>query len=223
MTEALHQGAENLSTAEVAEYLKDNLDFFHQYPDLLSQMNFSNQNEGAISLVDRQIKGLRQDKAELKNELQEVITNAKENQHLLQQTIELSLKLMPCQTIEKLTEVLFVQLGELFDINHRNLLLDKKLFIDSDADLPLIKATLGDNFPLKNSVCGRLKSAEKECLFDQSETVQSVAILGLGTNAELGLLVLGSEDETHFDPEMGDLFLTLITDMLSKLLSRFKE
>jgi len=216
----------NFTADEVAEYLKANTNFFQQYPDLLLMMSISDQPKGSISLVERQMKGLRQRNKEFEEELQQVVRNAHDNQHLLQHTIELTLGLIPCEDIESLTETLFKQLNNLFDIQYQNLLLDKTIFTQSTdlaVDMHSIREILGDNFPKQQPVCGRLKDAEKETLFNNETAVNSVAILPLGKTGELGLLVLGSEDPTHFDPEMGDLFLLLISDMLSRLLYRLNK
>ena len=226
MSQAEHNNNSKLTANEVADYLKENSGFFQKFPDLLLTMNFSDQPSGAISLVERQMQGLRQRNKEFEEELHQVIRNAHDNEQLLQQTIALSLSLIPCENIESLTTALFMELKDLFDIEFQSLLLDEKTFADKTSlsvNMETIRKTLGDNFPKQQPVCGRLKSTEKDILFSTDVPVNSVAILPLGETGELGLLVLGSEDPTHFDPEMGDLFLLLISDMLSRLLYRYSK
>jgi len=114
----------------------------------------------------------------------------------------------------------------MFNIPYSSLLLDKTLFSEvaaNSVNMTKIQKILGNNFPKKQPVCGRLKKSEKKALFSKGTPVNSVAILPLGNNGELGLLVLGDEDPTHFDPEMGDLFLILIADILSRLLYRYSQ
>jgi uncharacterized protein YigA (DUF484 family) len=186
-------------------------------------MDLTDKADGSVSLVERQMKSLRQRNKENEQEMQDVIINAQDNQHLLQQTITLTLQLIPATTIEQMTELLFEELSVLFDIHYRNLLLDVEKFSQSTTDMNSIRNALGDNFPKQQPICGRLKASETECLFDDHTNVKSAALLPLGFNGELGILVLGSEDQTHFDPEMGDLFLLLISDMLSRMLYRFTQ
>lgn len=224
MSQAEHNNNSNLTADDVADYLKENSDFFQQYPDLLLTMNLSAQPNGSVSLVERQMQGLRQRNKEFEEELRHVIRNAHDNEQLLQQTIGLSLTLIPCENIESLTTSLFMELKKLFDIEFQSLLLDESIFsgkTNLSVNMDSIRKTLGDNFPKQQPVCGRLKSAEKNILFKTDVPVKSVAILPLGKTGELGLLVLGSEDPSHFDPEMGDLFLLLISDVLSSLLYRY--
>ena len=223
MNQTINKNNTVLTAEQIDEYLQQNTDFFQHYPDTLLMMKLVDHPQGSISLVERQMQGLRQRCKELEKELQQVIRNAQDNQHLLQQTVDLSLKLIPCEDIKSLTDTLFQQLSGEFQIKYHNLLLDNTVFTGKTflaVDMQTIRLQLGDNFPKQQPVCGRLKDAEKKSLFAADDAVNSAAILPLGEAGELGLLVLGSEDASHFDPEMGDLFLILIADMLSRLLYR---
>ncbi|MFT5451342.1 MAG: hypothetical protein ACI9N9_000826 [Enterobacterales bacterium] len=222
-SQAVANTNKKITADDVAHYLKDHNDFFHHHSDIMLMMDLTDKADGSTSLVERQMKSLRQRNKDNEQEMQDVIRNAQDNQHLLQQTITLTLQLIPANNVEEMTELLLEELSVLFDIHYRNLLLDADKFSHSTADMKSIKNTLGDNFPTHQPICGRLKASEKECLFDDHSNVQSAALLPLGINGELGILVLGSEDQAHFDPEMGDLFLLLISDMLSRMLYRFTQ
>ncbi len=224
MTRAKQNNNVQITSEQVTQYLSQHPDFFQHYPDLLLMMNLSDHPQGSISLVERQLQGLRQRNSDIKDELHQVISNAHENQQLLQQTMELTLNLIPCDSLDSLTETLFKQLQTLFDIPYNSLLLDKPLFSkvsDNGVDMTTIREAMGNNFPKNQPVCGRLKKSEKKVLFGKKVPVNSVAILPLGKKGELGLLVLGDEDPSHFDPQMGDLFLVLIADILSRFLYRY--
>lgn len=225
MTTAEANTLNELTNDQVAQYLADHRDFFQQHPDLFLMMEFTEHPQGSISLVERQMKALRQRNRELENELGEVIRHAHDNQQLLQQTMDLTLSLIPAEDIHSMTEILYQQLHELYDVQYNSLLLDKNQFSEKTevcVDMAAYKESLGTNFPKQQPVCGRLKASEKTMLFGEDVPVNSAAILPLGENGELGLLVLGDEDPAHFDPEMGDLFLLLISDLLARLLYRYK-
>ncbi len=216
----------NIAAENVADYLSSNVGFFKEYPDLLLLMETAGNSDGSISLVERQMKGLRNRISQSDKELRQVIRNAQDNQNLLEETINLSLNLIPCSDIDHLAETLFELLSSAFNIKFKNLLLDENLFnseLSYCVNMSDVRTQLGDNFPKQQPVCGRLKSSEKEAVFGEGSTVNSAAILPLGSDGELGLLVLGSEDATHFDPEMGDLFLTLIAEILSQLLNKLND
>jgi len=215
-----------VSSEEVVEYLNSNLDFFDHQPDLLLSINSMSQSTGSTSLVERQLKGLRERISESQKELNGVVQNAQNNQYLLEQTIKLSLELIPCTTFSSLFDTLFKELRTSFDVSFSNLLLNDSKFstdISNTVNLKNVIDGLGDNYPDKQPVCGRLKRSEKELLFKDYADVQSVAILPLGDDVELGLLALGSEDPRHFDPEMGDMFLIVISEILSQLLIRLNH
>ena len=122
MNQAAKNNNANLSPEQVTDYLSSNTDFFLDNPDLLLKMKLSEQPEGSISLVERQMQGLRKRNKALEDELQQVIRNAQDNQHLLQYTIDLTLKLIPCEKIETLHEALSKQLDKLFNIKYQSLL-----------------------------------------------------------------------------------------------------
>ena len=226
MNETANENSAEMSVEDVTQYLKNNLDFFQHNPGLLLMMKLDEQPNGSVSLVERQLIGLRKRQQDTEEELQQVVKNAQDNQQLLQQTIQLTLNLISCESTTSFVETLGVQLEELFEIKHHRLLLNKEVINNENSftsDMSEVTAVLGDNFPHQQVVCGRLKEKEKEILFTDPEDVNSAAILPLGQQGELGLLVLGSNDETHFDPEKGDLFLLLIADMASRLIYRLSK
>jgi len=60
-------------------------------------------------------------------------------------------------------------------------------------------------------ICGRLRKEKLSYIFGKkSEKIGSSVILPIGQNAEKGLLVFASFDESRFNPDMS-------TDLLSKL------
>ncbi len=226
MNQAEHNNIDELTADQVAQFLNKNTGFFKQYPELFQMMELSEHPKGSISLVERQMQGLRQRNKAIEEELYQAIRNAHDNQQLLQQTMDLTLELITCKKIRTLTKTLYKQLQTLFNIQYSRLLLDENCFTnttDNTVDMVAVRDALGSNFPKQQPVCGRLKESEKQILFAESVPVNSVAILPLGNEGELGLLVLGDEDPTHFDPEMGDLFLLLISGILSRLLYRYSQ
>ena len=67
--------------------------------------------------------------------------------------------------------------------------------------------------------CGRFNATQLKCLFpESSENVGSAAIIPLRHGDLLGLFCLASEDPAHFDSSMGSLFLSYISDFISRIL-----
>jgi len=66
---------------------------------------------------------------------------------------------------------------------------------------------------------GRLSEHEKKLLFSDQQA-ESVALLRLGNNGELGILAIGSNDPGHFNPDMDTLLITQLQQFLSILLPK---
>jgi len=205
-----------IDAQQVISFLAENPSFLMANPDLLKNLEVASQNEGAISLADRQLRNLRKENQELKRDLQLFIVNARENESLLNKTFDLCLELLACSDIDNLTSTLTARCRAEFDLPLVNLLLNSSAHQDAHSALSTeqLKQHLGDNLPTDKIITGRLRNAEKEFLFNTSKDVSSVALIPLGDKCNWGLLALGSNDEQHFDPEKGDLFLQLIARTL---------
>lgn len=78
---------------------------------------------------------------------------------------------------------------------------------DSPLDLPeqftftadTHKQLLSKRFQNTTMYLGRLTSAEQRLLFPE-KAIESVALMLLGDNGDLGMLAIGSDDASHFEP-----------------------
>ena len=81
------------------------------------------------------------------------------------------------------------------------------------------KAELGTLVDSTKAVCGQFSSAQLRCLFANDSTdVASAAVIPLRNGEALGMFCLGSKDPGHFDSSMGSLFLSYISDFISRIL-----
>ena len=70
------------------------------------------------------------------------------------------------------------------------------------------------------ATCGRLNESKMAFLFgSKARWVQSVALVPLGENGELGMMAIGSSDQARFYPGMGTLFLDLLAEVIAARLS----
>ena len=203
--------AENFDQQQIISFLKENPDWLEQQPDLLEKLTAQTEG-GTISLAERQLKNLRSENKQLKNDIQLYLANARENEHLLNTTFDFCLTLLLCEDAEQLTSYMKTQCHALFQLPQMRLYLN-----DGDSwqtTLSELKTALTDNMPVSDIVTGRLVASAKTFLFDDPDQVASVALIPIGDQCANGLLVLASEDEQHFDPHKGDLFLQLIAKSL---------
>ena len=66
-------GAEDLSTQQVAEYLRQHPHFFAGQDDLLSRMVLPHKADGTLSLAERQLSVLRQQNEAFEQELADLV------------------------------------------------------------------------------------------------------------------------------------------------------
>jgi uncharacterized protein YigA (DUF484 family) len=68
--------------------------------------------------------------------------------------------------------------------------------------------------------CGRARDAQLEFLFpEHAMEIGSIALIPLGTRADIGMLAIGSRDADRFHPGMSTDFLERIGELVSKALA----
>lgn len=212
---------------QVATYLRDNPDFFHQRPELLELQSLPDPRGGAVSLLERQAAILRERNQELRERLNGLIDVARENDQLFEHTRRLTLALLEARTTDKLFRQLLRSLEEEFRCDTVSLLLyDREIpvlgevrkqvrFVDSDEP----PAALASLLRTGKAICGVLRKQELEALFEErAELIHSAAMVPLEHNGRLGVLAIGSRDAMHFRSSMGTLFITHIGEVLSRRL-----
>lgn len=230
MTDSTHtdnnksQEAGLTGAAYVAQYLGEHPDFFIQHRDLLMQLNIPHE-AGTISLVERQVKALRDRNRELQSQMIDMLRNARENERLLNQCMSLALALINSETPAQLLQTLRVQLLADFQCDaFAALLCDHQLPLPAgarDVEHEILLGSIGCEFPDGEPVCGLLEKPVREFLFGELKPdLQSVALLPLGPHAERGLIAIASRSNDRFVPQMGTVFLQLISNLFDALLRR---
>ncbi|NVJ59168.1 MAG: DUF484 family protein [Gammaproteobacteria bacterium] len=212
---------------QVFDYLATHPDFLERHPKLFSHMSISHQVDGSVSLVERQVKVLREKNREMQGKLIEMLDAAQTNEDLLVKCIRLILCLIDCQSLQQLTNTLQDLLKREFVLDDVSINLAGR-WPRSDnvrvySDIHRLFTDLEVHFPDNEPVCGRLDNKTRELLFSSGPKTGSVALLPLGKQGQFGLLALYSNDQTRFSPDMGDLFLQLISSVTSQMLLRFKD
>jgi len=78
---------------------------------------------------------------------------------------------------------------------------------------------LGSLLDSTKAVCGHFTPEQLRCLFpSDADSVNSAAIIPLRNGEALGMFCLGSKSSKHFDSSMGSLFLSYISDFISRIL-----
>lgn len=217
------QKAEQIQDSDVVDYLRSHPEFFVQHDYLLNELKIPHESGAAISLGERQVQVFREHRDELKNKLHELISIAHENDAHFEKSKRLLLNLLEVKSLDEIELVVNEAFKNDPNIDFSSIVLFGKQSDYPVSDIEIIslddaKARLGGILEHTRAVCGQFNEEERACLFPGQVDVGSAAVIPLRNGELLGLFCLGSRDESHFDSSMGSLFLSYISDFISRIL-----
>ena len=219
------------SEKSIVRFLRDNPDFFERHLDLLADMILPHDHQGAISLVERQVQILREQKDAHKKRLNTLIANAKTNEKLSTQIHQLILTLLDSQNLDDVLDIVQTRLSK--DFNADTVVV--RLFNTGHPSLPARPDVIDWSEPVmgafekiikeRRPACGQLKHGQLESLFsDEAGQIASAALIPLVESEQsktcYGMLAIGSHERDRFRADMGTLFLTQIGNILARVLKR---
>jgi uncharacterized protein YigA (DUF484 family) len=216
----------------IERYLGLNPDFFERHQPLLARMRLPHMRTGStVSLVERQVEVLREQKTEADRRLAEFIAVARANDTLAERIHRFTRRMLRAPNPVAALNTLEASLREDFDAFHSVLVLTspiaslvnveaepflRKLPAD-DANIRTFEALLATGKPR----CGQVRDTQRDFLFGpESASIGSVALVPLGENGTLGLLALGSAERERFHPGMSTEFLKRMGELITDALSR---
>lgn len=214
-TQQLDANAAALSDASVAEYLRKHPDFFLRHDYLLTGLELPHDAKGAVSLIERQVAVLREQRQDLKRKLQHLTQTARDNEHLLDRIEQLILGLLETRGSDALLGRLREGLREDFHADAVEL----KLFAGSgDKEQAPFDKVISRGEP----VCGHIAPAQAQLLFgkaaDELASGAVIPLYGPGSTQCIGMLGIGSVDPRRFHAEMGTTFLRYLGAVVTRLL-----
>jgi uncharacterized protein YigA (DUF484 family) len=213
-----------ISEDQVVNYLRANPDFFASHEYLLRELKISHKSGKAISLGERQVQVFREHRDELKQKLNELISIAHENDAHFEKSKRLLLNLLEIKSLDEIEIVV----NEAFK-NDPNIDFSSILVFGTQTDYPVTeinvlslesaKEQLGTLLDSSQAICGAFETDKMKCLFPaNNENIGSAAIIPIRNGELLGVFCLGSRDPAYFDNSMGSLFLSYISDFMSRIL-----
>ena len=220
-----------LEEKAVADYLRDNPEFFQNNPSLLAGLQIPHSCGGAVSLVEHQVRVLRDQNRQLKRKLMDLVHVARDNNRLNERMHQLTLGLVSSSSLEALLDTLrehlqgefsadtvTVRLAGIPEARARECAVDQ--FSSDDPQLEHFESFYKTCRPQ----CGRFKPEQLEYVFgDQAQAVESAALIPLGKKGQIGLLAIGSQESNRFHPGMGTLFLSHLGELLELLLVQYLD
>ena len=208
----------------VVDYLRANPEFFIHHDYLLRELKIPHESGAAISLGERQVQVFREHRDELKNQLNELISVAHENDAHFEKSKRLLLNLLEVKSLDEIEMVVREAFRNDQNIDFSSIVLFGQPDDYPVSDIPVLtldkaRDELGSILDNMKAVCGRFSEKQKASLFaNDADQVGSAAVITLRNGELLGLFCLGSKDENHFDSSMGSLFLSYISDFISRIL-----
>ena len=218
-----------LDEKSVADYLRENSEFFQNNPSLLADLDIPHSCGPAVSLVEHQVRVLRDQNSQLKRKLMDLVQVARDNNRLNERMHQMTLGLINTTSMQALLDTLRENLQGEFNADSVTLrlasvpdALARECGVDSfQRDAPEV-AHFETFLKSSRPQCGRFKPEQLSYLFgDQAQAIESVALIPLGDKCACGLLAIGSQESSRFHPGMGTLFLTHLGELLGLLLSEY--
>lgn len=227
-----HKAIDTEFEHEMVRYLRDHPAFFEQHQDVLAGMILSHESGAAVSLIERQVQILREQKEEQKRKLNNLINTAQNNEKLNNNVNALILDLLDASSLDDILKVI-----------------EQRMRTDFEADAIVVKLLASGNDVLKEHaeltawqqpalvigekvmtarqpLCGSFNTEQMQALFNDAD-IKSAGIVPLAKDKNskncYGIIAIGSYDAQRFRADMGTLFLSLLGQVLTRILTRHLE
>ncbi len=220
------QKLSSVTAAEVEDYLKDHPDFFSGRLELLAEITVPHTSGDAVSLVEKQVKVLREQNEQARKRLHELIEIARLNEELAHRMHHLALTLIDADGPGEIFKTLYENLKRNFRADRVTL----RLF----AEPAPAEADAGDEFAGKEVTeaalfetliekrlprSGAPDPRQQAFLFgEDGDEIKSVVLVPLHGSNWGGVMAIGSRDPDRFQEGMGVELLANMGEVLSFIL-----
>ncbi len=221
LTNAEQSSFEEITATDIEAWLSRHPDFFHHHPDLLETLKLPHPCGEAVSLVTRQIELLREKNRRLQSQFNDILQIARDNDALLRRFHQLTIALLDAASLDDALAALRWLLHDCFQADFVAVRL-----IQPVVDCPIGDLYVSEDYPqlahfqeilaAGKPECGAPGHEQAEFLFgaDAGE-VASHALVPLQHAGLKGILAIGSRDPERFEPGMGSLFLSQMSDVVA--------
>ncbi|MDC0029991.1 DUF484 family protein [Pseudomonadota bacterium] len=203
--------AKKLDAKEVELYLLENTDFFLSRESLVSELSFKHDADGATSLLQMQVRKLRDEQSRLMDMLSSFISTGKENEELFFKSKNLTLSLIASKNFDEVKKTV----ESFFEINFEvdSCILEAL----SDPELQELESKTGLGMSKDAIHMGPLSKGKMEAFFS-SESVKSAVISVMKLKKGFALLKIGSNEPTKYLGDGDTTFIEYIRDIIIRVL-----
>jgi len=214
-----------LDSETVAAYLRLHPEFFIDHDELIPELRIPHQRGDTVSLVERQVKLLRERNIEMRHRLAQLMDVARDNDRLFDKTRRLVLDLLDAGSLEEVVSCVEDSLRREFQVPFVSLILfcDVSLPVGRSVSSAEAHQAIGGLLSGGKTVCGVLREHELNFLFGSEDAAQvgSAAVVSLTHQGLHGVLAIGSADPQHYKSSLGTLFLGYIAEVLARVVPGF--
>jgi uncharacterized protein YigA (DUF484 family) len=212
------------------QFLQENPSILMDYPDVLSSLSIPHQTGGATSLLERQLRLLREENQYLRSKIEELVEIARDNEELNQRFHRLALELMDSEQLHDVLAMVQDQVQTFFytdfvcfrflpGIHEAGNTLEG-LYLDANSSIvERVKPWIEGRKP----ICGQQDEMINRELFGPDLRIASCAFIPLYHTHNLGLLCLGSVSAERFGASMGTIFLQHLGELVSNRLKHLLQ
>jgi uncharacterized protein YigA (DUF484 family) len=219
------QDPQTVQAEQVAVFLRANPQFFVEQEELLSELRIPHQRGTTVSLVEHQVKLLRERDVEMRHRLSHLMDVARDNDRLFDKTRRLVLDLLDAASLEEVVGSVEDSLRHEFQVPFVSLILfsDTPMTVGRWVRSAEAHQAIGGLLIGGKTLCGVLRSHELAFLFgeQQREQIGSAAVVTISHQGLHGVLAIGSPDPQHYRSSLGTLFLSYISEALARVLPHF--
>ena len=203
--------AKKLDAKDVELYLLENTDFFVSRESLVSELSFKHDAEGASSLLEMQVRKLRDEQSRLMDMLTGFVSTGKENEELFFKSKNLTLSLISSNKFDEVKKTVELFFQENFEVD--SCILETL----SDAELQNLEKITGLDMNKDAIHMGPL-SKEKMAAFFSNDAIKSAVISVMKLEKGFGLLKVGSIEATKYLGDGDTTFIEYIRDVIVRVL-----
>ena len=207
--------ANKLNDEDIEIYLLKNTDFFIRHPSLLAELDIANPDQSISSLLDKQVKKLRDEQDELNKLLTRFLSRAKENEDLYIKTKNLILAMIKAKDKKDMLDKVASHFKDSFQVEFF------KIDEISNNSIEKLSDEIGHDLKSEKIFSGTFNINKMEALFGELKPASAVvSAINLDKNTYL-LIKFGSNDSSKYIGDEGTSFLSFIKEALSSLLKRY--
>lgn len=211
-----------IDESSVIDFLKDNPGLLERHPDVIGQLTFTHETGAAISLVERQLKALRDQNQGYRSKLSELVQIARENEELSQRFHRLSLELMAGDHLDDVIAMTQNQIKTFFSTDYVGFCFHDELASQLKGQEKSILDPASKHAPKvyewmqqRKPVFGPFDPGLRKLLLTEQDQLNSFALIPLYHTRDIGMLILGSNDKDRFAAGLGSVFLKQLGELIS--------